>query len=265
MRYIMFMDESGDHSLSSIDENFPIFCLVGCIFESAYYHHIARPRVDAFKKRLCGSTQVILHSRDIRKWNGSFSFLHDPKKRGSFCQASNALVGQLDFTILAVVIQKRALLTQYGGAADHPYHLSLEFIVERYSLMMRRRGKKRTGYILAESRGRVEDRLLDEEYERLHEYGSAYQANLTNITGLWMRKKAENIVGLQIADLSAYPVAAKVLRPDKEQKAFDVLEGKLDAAPPSKGDTILGYGLKISPQPTFEHDSLWGPKTQRGP
>ena len=80
-----------------------------------------------------------------------------------------------------------------------------------------------------------------------------------------MQKKAANIVGLQIADLSAYPIAAKVLRPDKEQKAFDVLEGKLDAAPPSRGRTFLGYGLKIFPQPRFEHYVLWGPKTQRGP
>ncbi len=29
MGYVMFLDESGDYSLSSIDDNFPIFCLVG--------------------------------------------------------------------------------------------------------------------------------------------------------------------------------------------------------------------------------------------
>ncbi len=124
---------------------------------------------------------------------------------------------------------------------------------------MRRGGSKTTGYILAESRGQLEDGLLDEEYGRLREYGSAYQADLTNITGLDGKAGASNIVGLQIATLSAYPIAAKVLRPDKEQLAFDVLKGKIDAAPPSKGGAILGYGLKIFPQPTFEHHLLWGP------
>ena len=265
MGYIMFMDESGDHALDSIDRSFPIFCLAGCIFESDYYHHVARPQVDAFKMRFCDSTKVIIHSRDIRKWEGSFSFLHDPQKREGFYQALNALMGQLEYRILAIVIPKTALLCRYGSAARHPYHLSLEFIVERYSMMMRRLGGNATGYILAESRGRVEDRLLDEEYQRLQEHGSAYQTDLSNITGLWMEKKAANIVGLQIADLSAYPIAAKVLRPDKEQKAFDVLEGKIDAAPPSKGGSILGYGLKVFPQPTFEHYLRWGSKTQRGP
>ena len=29
----MFLDESGDHSLVKIDEQFPVFCLAGCIFD----------------------------------------------------------------------------------------------------------------------------------------------------------------------------------------------------------------------------------------
>ena len=68
-----------------------------------------------------------------------------------------------------------------------------------------------------------------------------------------MEKKEANIAGLQIADLIAYPIAAKVLRPDAEQKAFDILVGKIDAAPANKGGSILGYGLNIFPQPTFDH------------
>ena len=73
-----------------------------------------------------------------------------------------------------------------------------------------------------------------------------------------MEKKTANIAGLQIADLVAYPIAAKVLRPDLEQKAFDVVIGKLDKASASKGSGILGYGLKIFPQPTFEHYNVFG-------
>jgi len=43
-----------------------------------------------------------------------------------------------------------------------------------------------------------------------------------------------------------------------EQKSFDVVIGKLDKAPASKGGGILGYGLKIFPQPTFEHYNAFG-------
>jgi hypothetical protein len=31
--YIVFADESGDHGLTSIDPEFPVFALVFCVFE----------------------------------------------------------------------------------------------------------------------------------------------------------------------------------------------------------------------------------------
>ena len=231
MHYVLFMDETGDHNLRNIDHNFPIFCLVGCIFERRYYHQVVRPKVDAFKKRFWGTTDVILHSRDIRKHQGPFIFLGDARRREEFYVALNELMRTLDFTILAMVLLKWAHLNKYGNRARHPYHLSLEFIIERYSLLMRRRNASATGYILAESRGKQPDRLLKAEYQRLQSSGTFYQQDLSNITGLWMEKKAKNIAGLQIADLVAYPVAAKVLRPQVEQKAFDVIYDKIDAAP----------------------------------
>ncbi len=35
--YIVYVDESGDHSLSSIDEGYPIFVLSFCVFQKTYY------------------------------------------------------------------------------------------------------------------------------------------------------------------------------------------------------------------------------------
>jgi len=92
MDYVLFMDETGDHNLRSIDHNFPVFCLAGCIFERRYYHQVVRPRVDAFKKRFWGTTDVILHSRDIRKHQGPFAFLGNAEKRGEFYTALNGLM-----------------------------------------------------------------------------------------------------------------------------------------------------------------------------
>jgi len=257
MNFVLFLDESGDHNLVNIDHNFPVFCLAGSIFERSYYHQVVRPRLDVFKMRFWNTTHVVLHSRDIRRHQGAFSFLGDSGKRESFYAALNALIQGLEFTVLAVVILKRAHRNRYGSRARHPYHLSLEFILERYSLAMRRQDRGSTGYILAESRGKLEDLLLKEEYERLRETGSLFQ-DLGNIAGFWMEKKEKNIAGLQIADLVAYPIAAKVLRSWSEQKAFDLLSAKIDAAPRHKGSSILGYGLKVFPQPTFDHYLLWG-------
>lgn len=33
MKYYLFLDETGDHGLSYIDRNFPIFLLCGCLFD----------------------------------------------------------------------------------------------------------------------------------------------------------------------------------------------------------------------------------------
>jgi len=119
-------------------------------------------------------------------------------------------------------------------------------------------GRPAEGYMMAESRGLKEDDLLKSQYFNLKQFGTRFQRNMANITSFWMEKKEANIAGLQIADLAAYPIAAKALRPDMEQKAFDVLAKKIDTAPASKGKGILGYGLKIFPQPTLEHYAIFG-------
>lgn len=32
-KYHLFLDETGDHGLSFVDENFPLFLLAGCLFQ----------------------------------------------------------------------------------------------------------------------------------------------------------------------------------------------------------------------------------------
>jgi len=249
--YVCFLDESGDHNLANIDNNFPVFCLVGCVFEKEFYNEVARPAIDAFKLRFWGRTDVILHSRDIRKRQKEFSFLADISCRSEFYSALNGLISELEFTIISVTILKEYYRNQYGDEAKHPYHLALSFIMERFQMALRRGD---AGKIIAESRGRREDGKLRDEFERLKSEDSRL-GGFDNVIGLWMEKKQANVAGLQIADLAAYPIAAKVLRPAQPQKSFNVLNAKLKR---SHDKGILGYGLKIFPQPTFEHLELWG-------
>ena len=247
----MFVDESGDHNLQNIDDQFPLFCLCGCVFEKEYYSATARPLIDNLKIRFWNSTNVILLSRDIRRQQGAFYFLKDRDRRVEFYEALNELMRRLDFSIIAVAILKREHLAQYGDRARHPYHLSLEFMMERFGLTMRRSGRSSEGHIIAESRGRVEDKLLKEEFFRLKAEGSDYQS-FEGITTLWTEKKRKNIAGLQIADLAAYPIARKILDPTGAQLSFDVLRAKI-CHKPGQASRILGYGVKIFPQATFDH------------
>lgn len=264
MPFVLYMDESGDHNLISIDRKFSIFCLAGCVFEREYYREVVRQKVDEFKRRFWGRTDVILVSSRIRKHTGDFAFLNDAQKRSDFYDAINDLISGLSFTIIAVVILKQSHLSQYGSLAQNPYSLSLEFIMERYSMLMTAKGPQEDGYMMAESRGEIEDSLLKGVYQQLKSKGTRYQ-KLANITSFWMEKKEANITGLQIADLVVYPIATKIFRPMQENKAFEVLAPKIYAAPKRKGGYILGYGLKVFPQPTLEHYMLFGNKKESEP
>ena len=47
--YIVYVDESGDHSLKSIDEGYPIFVLTFCVFLKEYYSDVVTPAVRRLK------------------------------------------------------------------------------------------------------------------------------------------------------------------------------------------------------------------------
>lgn len=72
--------------------------------------------------RFWNSTDVILHSRDIRRHREAFYFLKDGTKRREFYDALNQLIVQLDFSIIAAVVLKREHIARYGDRAEHPYH-----------------------------------------------------------------------------------------------------------------------------------------------
>ena len=53
-----------------------------------------------------------------------------------------------------------------------------------------------------------------------------------------------NSAGLQLADLTARPIALSCLRPDQPNRAFDIIEPKIRRDPDGKTD---GWGLKNFP------------------
>ena len=73
--YIVFADESGDHSLKSIDPEFPVFALTFCIISKADYTARVVPAIQDFKFRYWGHDTAILHEHEIRKSKGEFAFL----------------------------------------------------------------------------------------------------------------------------------------------------------------------------------------------
>lgn len=53
--FVIYVDESGDHSLVSIDRDYPVFVLDFCIFRKEHYANVVAPRVQAFKFQYFGA------------------------------------------------------------------------------------------------------------------------------------------------------------------------------------------------------------------
>jgi hypothetical protein len=78
-RFIGFFDECGDHSMEKIDPDFPLFVLALVVVQRTDYAKQIIPALSALKLRYWNHEGINLHSRDIRKAIGAYSFLQNPK------------------------------------------------------------------------------------------------------------------------------------------------------------------------------------------
>jgi len=243
MTKIMFLDESGDHSLDKIDNSYPMFVLAGCIFDLDYYSKVAEPKINELKIKHFGKIDIILRSYDIRKQKGDFSSLVDKRKRETFYSELDALVKSLDFKIIAAAIHKSKLKNQYHEP-DNPYNLCLQFILERAVMFLGRSGD--TLLFRIESRETHNDRKLAEVYEKFRLNDQRYfkkEEIQSKFVDLSFNQKTQNIAGHQVADLAAYPIGVSVLDGQRENKAFDIIKTKFH----SKNGSYENFGLKIFP------------------
>lgn len=240
----MFLDESGDHSLDKIDKSYPMFVLAGCVFDLDYYIKIAEPLVNKLKLKYFKRTDIILRSYDIRKQKNDFSILVDYKTRIKFIADLNQLISGLDLTIIAAGINKLDLKNQYSTPLN-PYNLCFEFILERSVMYLGRTGNQI--FFRAESRESHNDRDLARVYEdfRKSGNGSFIKADEAQrkLVDLSFNQKIQNIAGHQISDLIAYPIGRWILDKGKENKPFEIIEGKFH----KKNGEYINYGLKIFP------------------
>ena len=167
---IMFLDESGDHSLNKIDGSYPMFVLAGCIFDLDYIEEM-ETKVDELKIKYFNDTSVILRSYDIRKQKNKFVSLVDKVKRETFHTDLNELIRSLNFTIIAAAINKNQLKNQYSDPSN-PYDLCLQFILEQNIMFLGRSSNKMMFRI--ESRESHNDQKLASVYEIFRSIDSGY-------------------------------------------------------------------------------------------
>jgi hypothetical protein len=209
---VLFLDESGDHSLTVIDPQYPLFILGGIIVDVEYAKGEMTERINGFKRDLLGSENISLHTADMVRNRNGFERLAHPELRAHFYRTLNSLLADLKYQIVACAIRKDAHLERYGMAAIDPYHLALELLVER--LCYEVGDCAREGVVVAEKRDRFLDRQLRLAWLTLKSRGTRYvkAGQVTSrIRGLALRGKEDNIVGLQVADLLVTPIGRFLL------------------------------------------------------
>lgn len=239
--YIVYVDESGDHSLESINPEYPLFVLSFCIFRKDVYAEAMTPAVRKLKFATFGHDMIVLHEIDICKKKGAFAKL-GKEPREAFLNALTDIIETTDFKLVAVVIDKHKLKSRYPNPG-HPYHLAMAFGLECISRFLKDMGQAdRLTYLVCEARGAKEDAELELEFRRIRDAGDTL--NKTLPFDLIIADKKANSEGMQLADLTARPIGLSVLRPEQANRAFTVLERKfyLDGA-----GNKHGTGLKVFP------------------
>jgi len=146
-----------------------------------------------------------------------------------------------------VGINKEEYIKRYGKSARDPYSLSLSFIIERLIFYMDELDKSAEVEIKAERRGKKEDQKLLSQFNSTLDLGTYYISSnrlKRKIKKFEFNFKKDNIVGLQAADLCAYPLARHLLYREEPYIPFMIIEEKIYCNKEGKYD---GWGLKLFP------------------
>jgi uncharacterized protein YrzB (UPF0473 family) len=245
--YVVYVDESGDHGLQSIDPQYPVFVLAFCVFHKRHYSERVIPALHSFKFRHFGHDHVILHENEIRKEQGHFNIFRSRQQKEEFIQELATIVEASNFILISCVIDKTALAKE-GGMPPNPYHLALGFCLETlYDFLVEKSQHEFKTHVIVERRGDKEDKDLELEFRRICD-GNNKKGQALPFDVVFAHKTA-NSTGLQFADLIARPVGLSVCRPKQPNRAFEGLKPKFycSGGRENVGVGFEGWGLKIYP------------------
>ena len=242
---VLFLDESGDHDLVNIDPEYPIFVLAGCIMDLDYENKVLTSSLNKFKEELFRDSKIILHLADYTRNKTCFGNLCDKSFREKFYAGLNKIIRDSDFSLIACIVDKKEHIKHYKNALD-PYLLSLEVVLERYIMFLKRNKEK--GIVIAESRGQQLDNQLNLAFLDLKISGTRFLRPIDivdTVIDFRIRKKDENIAGLQLIDTIISPIGRRYLNRKNFYINYDIIKNKFRRHDCGK---YRGYGLVILPR-----------------
>ena len=185
----------------------------------------------------------------------TLEFFETTKRQSRFDAELLSVFQSLRYGIICVVIDKKKHILQYPRTAFPPYHYCMKLMLERYCYFLDRFGF--VGDVMAEKRGKSEDRSLQEAFSAVYSGGTElhrakfFQDTLTS-KEIKFKDKSHNINGLQLADMLAHPVRLAVLKEYGVSSCTDGPFGnKVREAVAGKynrnfdSDKVRGYGLVL--------------------
>jgi hypothetical protein len=245
--YIVYVDESGDHNLQNLDPNYPVFVLAFCIFHKSHYTSVVAPKLQTLKFHYFGYDLVVLHENEIRKEKPPFNIFTSRQQRDDFLNQITKIIDESNFILVACVIEKKSLNHQYQ-LPGNPYNLALGFGLERvYRFLQEKCQDNKKTHIVVERRGRKEDNELELEFRRICDGANWFKKPLPFT--IQFANKTINSTGLQLADLIARPVGLHILRPNQNNRSFEILRSKFycRGGRMNVGNGYEGWGLKRFP------------------
>lgn len=217
--YIVYVDESGDHSLTSIDKDYPIFVLAFSIFDKNTYIKDIVPKFQALKFKYFGHDIVIFHENDIRRRKEIFQKLYTKEIYTNFMDDLTQIIKDVEFKIITCVIDKTKL--KQIQTDENPYHIALTSCLTQFSDFIKENDQsKNDTHIVVEKRGHKEDAELELEFRRLCD-------NRNYNFDIILADKKTNSIGLQLSDMIARPIGRNFIKPKENNRAFEIIETKL--------------------------------------
>lgn len=256
-KYRLYIDESGTHGYSGMGAiKGRYLSLTGVIVSESQNVQVLQPAMRAMKMIVADDPDdlPVLHREEIVQKSGAFTKLSDPLIEQEFNSIFLPLLNALEYDICTVVLDKQSHLDRYGKSASHPYHYCLDVLLERYVLFLESKNAK--GDVIAEARGRTEDRPLMDKYTAFYEKGTFFcrphriQLSLTS-REIKVKPKTKLISGLEFADLLSLPSKFDILSsvslippltPNFTKVIVDAIQGKYMR---SVGGAITGFGKKF--------------------
>ena len=208
----LYIDESGDHTYRSVaDPRVRYLALTAVVARKDRYKNAIQPELEALKRKHFNydpDDPVILHRSEIVKRKRWFGVLQDPARNTAWENDIVDYMQKLDAQIFTVVIDKDEHRRKFPAVPLYdPYDYSLAVLLNRVRGFLNL--QPGTADVVAEGRGKVEDAQLAAAYVKLRTigggtYGSAAEYSLTYpVDAIVIKRKVDNIAGLQVADLVA--------------------------------------------------------------